>query len=234
MRKKFCNSTEWGIQESELDRIRSKGFDFLNKIGCKTNKFYPLTIREAIKEPKKLDLIFSEGIPFLILLEPADKKKQKIGKFNVRDKQTLYSMIKQVKPELWNSYSISMIEQIQENGKQLVGTAISDGKGKLFIEFLLGTTNSKHLTSTGADPTKLDSCCFIDYETMTRFPQKVPIEIVEKIKKSCQFFEGYYEFVYGKSKSTDDIFFTFYSDIEDYKNILKNIGERIYTRRNSK
>ena len=35
MRKKFYNSTEWGIQESELDRIRSKGFDFLNKIGCK-------------------------------------------------------------------------------------------------------------------------------------------------------------------------------------------------------
>lgn len=234
MKKKFYNSTEWGIQESELEKIRGNGFRFLNKIGCNTNEFHSLTIRDAIKKPDILDKIFSKGIPFIVLLEPNDKRIPKIGRFEVKDKETLYSMITEIKPEQWKNYYISIIEQIQENGKQLVGTAISDGKGKLFIEFLLGTTNSKYLTSTGADSSQLDWCAYIDYETMTQYPKKVPLEIVESIKQSCQFFEGYYEFVYGKSKDKDDIFFTFYSNINEYKNILENIGERIHRRRNTK
>ena len=234
MKKIFYNSAEWGIQENGLDKIRYNGFEFLNKIGCNTSEFYSLTIQDALKKPESVDRIFSKGIPFVVLLEPNSKKYPKMGKYNVKNRKTLYGMIKEIKPEMWKNYSISIVEQIQDNGKQFVGTAISDGKGKLFMEFLLGTTNSKYLTSTGADPTKLDWCAFSDYETMTHFPKKVPLDIVEKIKQSCQFFEGYYEFVYGKSRNINDIFFTFYSNINDYKNILKNIEERTYTRRSTK
>ena len=129
---------------------------------------------------------------------------------------------KEIKPKNWREYSISMIEQIQKTENEFVGVAISDGKGQLFIEFLQDTTNSKYLTSTGANSNKLDSCYFSDFETISEFPKKIPFELVEKIKKSCHFFEGYYEFVYGKSKDRSDIFFTFYSDIPQYRNLLKS------------
>ena len=222
MKKFFYNSTQWGIQEKELNQIRSKGLEYLDERGIKTNKHYFLSIKEAIKDTDELDKIFSQGRPFLILLEPADKKNKKIGRFNVTDKLTLYKMIREIKPEKWNDYVISFIEQIQENGKEFVGTAISDGKGKLFIEFLRGTTNSKFLTSTGCDPSKIDSCCFIDFEEPIKLPKKIPSEVVESIKKDCHLYKGYYEFVYGRAGNDNDIYYTFYSDIDAYLNLLDN------------
>lgn len=222
MKPTFYNSTQWGIQESELDKLRGKGIEYLRNIGCNTGQFHSLSIEEAIKNPNVLDSIFGEDIPFLVLLEPKDRGKEKIGKFGVTDKTTIYEMIKGINPENWREYSISMIEEIQKIDNEFVGVAISDGKGQLFIEFLEGTTNSKYLTSTGANPTKLDSCYFSDFETISEFPRKIPFKFVKKIQKSCHFFEGYYEFVYGKSKDRPDIFFTFYSDIPEYRNLLKS------------
>ena len=209
MKSIFYNSTQWGIQKNELDKLRGKGIKHLRNIGCNTGQFYSLTIEEAIKNPNMLDSIFEEDIPFLVLLEPKDRKKEKIGKFGVIDKTTIYEMINKISPENWREYSISMIEQIEKANNVFVGVAISDGKGQLFIEFLEGTTNSKYLTSTGANHTKLDYCYFSDFETISEFPKKIPFKFVEQIQKSCHFFEGYYEFVYGKSRDKQDIFFTF-------------------------
>lgn len=223
MKKTFYNSTQWGIQEKDLNQIRSRGLEYLDEIGIKTNKHYFFSIEEAIKNTSKLNEIFGQGIPFLVLLEPNNKNNKKIGRFNVKDKKTLYEMINTIDPNLWKGYIVSLIEQIQENGKEFVGTAISDGKGKLFIEFLKGTTNSKKLTSTGANPTKIESCCFSDFDTPVLLPKEIPIEVVESIKKDCQYFKGYYEFVYGKSESKDDIYYTFYSNIDAYLNILDSI-----------
>ena len=221
MGRKFYNSTQWGIQESELDKLRSKGIEHLRSIGCNTGEFYSLSIEKAIKNPTILDDIFKEDVEFVILLEPKDRNKEKIGRFGVKSKKTLYEMINEIDSADWQKYNISIVEQIQKIENEFVGVAISDGRGKLFIEFLRDTTNSKHLTSTGANPTKLDFCYFSDFETISEFPKKIPFEIVEKIQKSCHFFEGYYEFVYGKSKDKVDIFFTFYSDILEYRNLLK-------------
>ena len=153
MKPTFYNSTQWGIQESELDKLRGKGIEYLRNIGCNTGQFHSLSIEEAIKNPNVLDSIFGEDIPFLVLLEPKDRGKEKIGKFGVTDKTTIYEMIKGINPENWREYSISMIEEIQKIDNEFVGVAISDGKGQLFIEFLEGTTNSKYLTSTGANTT---------------------------------------------------------------------------------
>ncbi len=222
MKPIFYNSTQWGIQESELDKLRGKGIEHLRNIGCNTGQFYSLSIQEAIKNPNILDSIFEADIPFLVLLESKDRDKKKIGRFGVTNKKNIYEMIKTINPDNWEKYSISMIEQIQKTDNDFVGVAISDGKGQLFIEFLEDTTNSKYLTSTGANPTKLDSCYFSDFETISEFPKKIPFKFVEKIQKSCHFFKGYYEFIYGKSKDKSDIFFTFYSNIPEYRNLLKS------------
>ncbi len=225
MERKFYNSTQWGIQKKNLNKIRSRGLDYLEQIGCKTCVHYCLEIGEAIKEPEKLDKIFDNNVPFLVLIEPNDKKLEKIGSFNITDKKSVYKLISQIKPEEWKNYSISFIEEIQNAKNSLTGTAISDGKGKLFMEFLKGTTNSKYLTSAGADPKKIENCYFRDFEIISQIPNSIPIEIIEKIKEYCHNFKGYYEFIYGSSTGKEDIYFTFYSDIKDYRNILEKLEQ---------
>ncbi len=220
MKKKFYNSTEWGIQESNLDTLRAEGQKRLRRMGCKTGKFYSLTIEEAIKDQEALESIFGDDLPFLVLLEPRKRNDEKLGEFGIRDQKGLYELIKRLPAEKWRDYRISFIEEIQETKGSFVGTAISDGKGRLYIECLPGTTNSKQLTSTGADSAELDTCYFSDFDTISKFPEKIPIEMIEEIRKSCHHFKGYFEFVRGKSKDKEDIYYTFYSNIPDYLNIL--------------
>ena len=222
MAEKFYNSIQWGIQKDGLNQIRSNGLNYLERIGCKTNLHYNFSIEEIIKHPKKINEIFSNDCFYIIILEPINNKMSRISEFNINQKEQLYKLILNLNPKNWKKYTVSIIEQIQSNDKSFVGTAISDGKGKLFIEFLRSSTNSMQLTSTGANPKKIDSCYFSDFETISIMPKHIPIELIEKIKESCHFFKGYYEFVYGRSISTDDIFFTFYSDIAEYRNLLNN------------
>ncbi len=225
MKRQFYNSVQWGIQTENIDKLRGNGFEHLRKIQCRTGKYYSLDIGQAIKKPEELDKIFGDELPFLILIEPNERKLEKIAEFNVRDKKILYKMIQTIPPESWGNYTISFVEQIMAHDKSFVGAAMSDGKGKLFIEFLRGTTNSKYLTSTGADVERLDTCEFRDFDTISQYPKHIPIELIQKIKDSCHFFKGYYEFIYGKSKEDKDIFFTYYSDIEAYLNLLKTNDE---------
>ena len=96
MGREFYNSTQWGIQESELDKLRSKGIEHLRSIGCNTGEFYSLSIEKAIKNPTILDDIFKEDVEFVILLEPKDRNKEKIGRFGVKSKKTLYEMINEI------------------------------------------------------------------------------------------------------------------------------------------
>lgn len=225
MKKKFYNSVEWGIQEKNINQIRNNGLEFLESIGCNTCKHYSLCIKDIIKNKRIMEEVFDGKTKYLVVFEPSDKKKSKIGKFNIGDKNEILEMIKDISPEEWENFRVSFVEQINPNQHSFSGVAISDGKGKLMIEFILGTTDSRELTSRGADPKKIESCYFCDFDTISKTPKTIPIQLVKQIKESCHFFKGYYEFVYGDSENDRDIFFTFYSDIDKYLNILNNTND---------
>lgn len=222
MNKKYYNSVEWGIQKENVDKIREKGFEFLREIGCKTCNNYALKIQDISKNTEKAKKVFDGSTAYLVVFESSNKKKEKKGKFNVKDINELYEIINSISSEDWQEYTVSCIEQIQYIENSFSGTALSDGNGKLLIEFILGTTDSRELTSRGANANKIDYCYYSDFETISRISTKIPLELIENIKQNCHFFKGYYEFVYGKSKGNPDIFFTFYSDIPEYRNLLKN------------
>jgi hypothetical protein len=221
MVKKFFNSVDWGIQKENINTIRSNGLDMLDNMGCNACKHFSLSISQAIKDKNLINEIFSNGNMYLVLCEPNTSQKSRTGSLGVKNADGLYQIISRIDPITWQEYNISIIQQIIEIEHSLAGTAISDGNGKLLIEFITGTTDSRMLTSCGADPTRLDLCFFGDYDTISVMPHNIPIRIIEKIKDSCQYNKGYYEFIYGKAETEEDVFYTFYSDIKAYRNILE-------------
>ena len=229
MSKKFYNSVEWGIQTKNINQIRNNGFEFLEKIGCKTCKNYSLKIEEIIKQTSKVKEFLNGKIPYLVVFESSDKEKKKIGKFNVKGIREVYEIINSISAKDWAKYRVSFVEQIKPLENSFSGTAVSDGKGKLLIEFIMGTTDSRELTSCGADPRKIDYCYFSDFETISKMSDMIPLKFIEKIKESCHFFKGYYEFVYGISNNEDDIYFTFYSNINKYLNVLDKYNENEFS-----
>ena len=112
-------------------------------------------------------------------------------------------------------------EIIKEVKNSFAGVVMTDGKGNTVIETISGTCDTRELTSTGADATRIKR---YEYENFDDYTLGEP-RIIKEIRDMCQYFNGYYEFAYGNIRGENNVYFTFYSSNEEYINIFKG-GKR--------
>lgn len=219
--KRYYNSIEWGIQEKETDDIRKKGLDFLKDIQCRTIKSYMFPLKQIIEDRQEIEKVFQRENKVFIICEPINPSYQRIGQMNITNAEQLYTILSKIPPSMYDKYKLYIMQQIETTKGCFTGTAMSDGKGKLLMEFLTDTVNSRELTSRGADAEKIESCFFSGFDTVEELPKTIPIKLIKAIKDKCHFFKGYFEFTYGSINGESDLYFTFYSDIPKYINALE-------------
>ena len=217
--KKYYNSLEWGIINTGSNSMRNKGFTFLKEIGLPTGNNFGIKFVELQDKRIILDNEL-KGSQYLALFEPPNNKFKRYG-INVNSFQDLLDFINQVDCDLSN-YRISFVEKVIQLPNSYAGTLLSDGKGNTLIETVDGTCDSRELTSTGVDIDRVKQYHFISFED---YQEKLPKELKEA-KDLCQYFRGYYEFAYGSIRNYSDIYFTYYSNNEEYINIFR--GGRKY------
>lgn len=214
-KKKYFNSLEWGIIDSDSRTIRGDGFDYLKELRLPTGNNFSMSFNEYLEKKDAIQKEISLS-NYLVIFEPPNNTYKRYGLNNINSTEMIDEFIEHDKPGI-NQYHISFIEKIIETDKSYVGAVMSDGKGSVVIETLSGTCDSRELTSRGADPKRIAQYIF------TSFHDKVwgiPRDIAE-VRDICQYFKGYYEFAHGRVRNEEQIYFTFYSSNEHYTNIFK-------------
>ena len=157
---KYYNSIEWGIQEKDTEDIRKKGLDFLEDIQCSTIKSYVFPIRALIDNKKIIEEILKKESKVFIICEPKSPKYPRVGQMNITNIEQINDVLSKIPEDRYDKYKLSIMQQIESIIGSFTGTAMSDGKGKILMEFLKDTVNSRDLTSIGADPKNLERCFF--------------------------------------------------------------------------
>lgn len=213
----FYNSYDWRIVNNPT-RARLSGYRFLQSIGLLTPLLYSYSASQILTKSVDLDSIMKYA-PFLIICETLSPTGPRIGAANICDKCKALDVVKNSYRSYGGEAEISFLQQIQYNERSFVATALSDGMGKVCIEILKGTVDSRNLTSKGADAKRLIFCVFWDEQTVELSDISL-FEEVHKIYDNCWWHKGYYEITYGDIDKLLTIRFTSYSKQSAYTNLL--------------
>jgi hypothetical protein len=216
-KKRYYNSVEWGILKQDVGNLRSNGTSFLREMGFNASSNISFNHEQFYNELERIDLLFKTTKSTCIVI--FDPYSPNIKRCSIPGKVTsltqVLDFIKNNNLDLRN-YKITIIERIIDVLEPFCGVVMTDGKGNTVIETLLDSSNLIDLTSAGVDTSKIRTYDFCDFEESHVVPY-----IINKIKMDCQHYRGYYEFIYGKYNGTSDIYYTYYSDNEEYLNIFK-------------
>ncbi len=213
--KKYYNSLEWGIIDSDSRDMRKNGFEYLKKMQLSTGNNFSMKYQDYQIAKNKINQVINNS-DYIVIFEPPNKNYMRYGLTNVKsiDEIDNYIIDNEIKIE---KYSISFIEIIKEISNSFAGTVITDGKGNTIIEIIRGTCDSRELTSTGANSNRINSYRYISFDDKISDAPK----IIDDIKEMCQYFRGYFEFAYGEIKGAKDIYFTYYSSNDNYINVFE-------------
>ena len=143
--------------------------------------------------------------PCLFIYEPTGKisslKKEFL--FGVEDIKEIFSWIKGNQKDIYD-YKYIITTQIQDYERSFVGTAMSNGKGKMLIETLHrpGICNHRELSHGKCNSAEVSEI-FIDIGHDEWWSAKNPLlkrDLAEKIISSYADRKGYFEFVHGVHK----------------------------------
>ncbi len=213
--KKYYNSLEWGIIDTDSRDTRRNGFDFLKRVKIPTGNNFSMSYNEYLQSKERIAKRINNS-KYIVIFEPPNKEYKRYGVTNVSniDEIDEYIINKNLPLE---KYNVSFIEIIKETIDSFAGTVMTDGKGNTIIETISGTCDSRELTSTGAMQGRINTYRYISFDDL--IPQ-TPSKINE-IKEMCQYFKGYYEFAYGEIRGIKDVYFTYYSPNENYINVFE-------------
>ena len=218
--KKFYNSLDWGIINKNCNTIRGNGFIFLKNLNLPMGNNF--SVKSQVYQNRKFEIENEiSKSDYIVIFDPSSNNFQKYGMHNVNSVTSIDDYIDKNNINI-NLYNISFIEQIKKVDNSFVGTVMSNGKGKTIIEILSDTVDSRELTSRGANSKLIKTYDFTEFND---YCFNVPA-IIKEIKKMCEFFQGYYEFAYGKIRDEKDIYFTFYSKNKKYINIFGGDEEK--------
>jgi hypothetical protein len=121
-----------------------------------------------------------------------------------------------------HNYQILITEMVTGTDEGMIGTAVSDGEGKLLLEFYKRPhwTDIRELSSGCSSPTYQDLAFFHNSE-LTINPKKVNKEDVLSLKEHLHGKSGYFEFIKGKKNGIDGFYFIEYQDDPAFTNVLK-------------
>ena len=230
------DSIAWGIEDPDKD-IRKKAFEYLHEIGLSTGLFYGFSLNNlktengitlhGLEENKIIKEIFSQGCSYCISLDPG-KGEEKIQIDDIKTIKELYSFIEKNVKGKEEMYNISFVEFIKKIKESFTGTAISDGKGKLLIEVLMGETDIRKITREGADFTNLDSAFYSNFNTVpSKFPTMLPLEHLIKLEEMFHYHPGFFKYIYGFSRGQTRIWPIFSSRNPIYLKTLENDSDAV-------
>ena len=218
-RKKYYNSLDWGIITDKASTVRGNGFAFLKLINLPTGNNFSISYKDYIENKGEIEKTIASS-NYIAILEPPDNSYRRYGITNITSVTQIDEYIKNNGLSIDN-YRVSFIEIIKEVKNSFVGVVMADGEGHMVIEILHGTVDTRDLTSTGADISKVERYSYDSFEEYTLGEPR----IISEIRDMCQYFKGYYEFAYGNIRGENNVYFTFYSSNEEYINIFKG-GKR--------
>ncbi len=214
--KKYFNSSDWGIIPQDGEDHRSEGLTFLQDYEFTTANYVFYDAYQFINNVKEInEMLCNTKSGYITIFEPVSPEAKRCSiPGNTIDVKQIVNYIKDNKMDL-TKYHVCFAERILSVFNSFCGTAISDGKGNIVIEILLNSDNLIDLTSSGVDRTQTQFFRFYDFEEKV-----IGAKFIKKIKKDCQFFKGYYEFIYGQVNGVIDVYYTSYSKNKKYLNIL--------------
>lgn len=213
---KYHNLIEWQILKEDILNHRARGIEFLKQIRCPTPKYYFAEAQEVKKDKERFNKILKDYGPFLVIFDPKDNKKERVGYFSVNHLDEIGDIFSLNLED----YGASFIQQIQDVRPCFSGSAVSNGEGKLIVEIIKDTVDVRNLTSCGADTKNVDRAYFDDFDFLCLAPEWLEYFFLKEIKDYTQYFTGYYEFAYGMLNGQKGLFFTSYSDNPTFQEIF--------------
>jgi len=105
-----------------------------------------------------------------------------------------------------------------------VGTALSDGHGRLYLEFLVRRymTEIRELTAGVCDPRDL-ACCYVeDFTDVILTTGRVPEGDLRYLRRELAGIRGYFEFIKGMRRGEAGIYFIQYETTPAFRNLLES------------
>lgn len=225
------DSIGWGIEEPNKN-IRIAAYNYLHSLGLQTPLFYSLPLKDlktgdsislyGMENNEALRNIFSQECGYSISLEPSSVGIDKKQIDDVKTINDLYNFVAENASGIEDKYNISFVEFIQRTDDSFTGTAISNGKGKLLIEVLMGETDIRKVTRKGGDPTRLESVYYSDFNTCaSKMPTQLPAKHLEELEKMYHYHPGFFKYIYGSSRGQTRIWSIFSSRNPMYIKTLK-------------
>lgn len=210
----FFHSYDWGF-DTKYSLKKIKSIEYLSNNHFLHVKTFGLPIKRIFE----IDLI---GKYLVIVSASGEFGEKKMGFFNIERVSQLdsYDEYNQLRYscEAENAYAV-FIQQMEPCDGCFTGTITSNGKGRMIVELLEGTVDNRLLTSCGAEATRIFTIVFDEYELVSCNNFSLRQKFDSNLKK-CMFTSGYFEFSYAAVSGENDIWFTYYSDCEIYRNIL--------------
>lgn len=217
MARDYYHSYDWKIV-SDNTKTRVNGYRILLSLSCPTPRFYSYKINDLLNDTNIINSILPFS-PYFMICETVTSSGPQIGSANVRNIETVYGIINKAFDAYGGNAVISFIQQIKYSEQSFVAAALSSGDGKVIIEILNGTVDTRELTSKGAEPSKLSMCIFWDIDCCELKDVKLYEKCID-IYNYCWWKKGYYEITHGVLDGKLGSYFTFFSNISTYINGL--------------
>jgi hypothetical protein len=226
----MANTQDWvdalgarGVYIPYTRRPTSEVYSQIKSLGLET-VLWETYYGEEVRDTAKIHSFIQKNKPCLFIFDPTSRNGlKKDFLFGVTNPEEVEKWIRMHYSQL-KHYSFLITTQIFNPGNGFVGTAITDGNGRMFIETLHkpGVCNQRELSQPKENISQyLDHAC-IDGDDVAITKGFLRKSDITRIHDTYFGQKGYFEFVYGRQLGRDTIYttgheygglFTFPSDL---------------------
>jgi len=123
----------------------------------------------------------------------------------------------------WEFFVGNMVEALPHS---YVGTAVSDGRGRIYMEFLVRPylTEIRELTAGVCDPRDLARCYVEEFSDVILSTPHIPPSDLRYLRHELGGIRGYFEFIKGLCHREPGIYFLQYERTRAFTNLLDSVN----------
>lgn len=170
--------------------------------------------------------------PVVLVATPGDSDRlRKHVELGVKSYGQFEAFVKKTKAGGKNGhYSYFIGDMIEPAQDSYVGTAISDGKGRLFCEFYKKPfmTEIRELTAGVCDTAHINHLLVEEFDTIVVSPSNIPSLDLRYLINELPAFTGYFEFIKGIKAGKLGLYFIQYERTNAFSNVLQTVNSLNY------
>jgi hypothetical protein len=202
MSKRYYGFQEWvdaGIPISLIDKesqhatLKRMGLPGLDFISLPTKDLHTNSLAKRF---------FEENDTIVAVMQPLREGLKKHGLVGPHSFDEVLEFARQAQPQ--EHYKILLTERVHDG---ISGTAVSDGKGSVYLEILNRKGVDQREISAGvADPLLIEHY-WLDFGKERILPHSFNLELSRGISKMVQKHFGYFEYIIGPKNGKDGVWF---------------------------